>query len=172
MKNYIYTFILFVIFLCGACNKNIPTYEQLTDSKEGVYLYISKALTGGKTIQLHPNIEASKANFNVNYGGLGLPVSEIEISIQIDKVAMDSINMNRKLNGMSEYKLMPEEAFSLDKNRLLIPSGKVNSDFATISFDSSKLDLTNQYILALRATNDKQYAFYEKGDLLVFYVTE
>src|SRR5690606_40563730 len=52
------------------------------------------------------------------FGGLGIPASDIAITLSIDQAALDSINAARALNGETSYELFPENSYSIDKLNL------------------------------------------------------
>ena len=150
-----------------SCKEDVPSYEALTDTKERVFLYMQKAVDGGESLTLFPQGEVRETKFSVNYGGVGLPASDIQIAITKDQSAIDSVNAIRVRNGLEEYEVLPDNAYSIDKTTVVIGKGMQNSDYVTFKYNADVLDLQKKYAIAFRATNEQGYSFNNKGQVLV-----
>ncbi len=154
-----------------SCQKEEASYEELTDTKDGVFLSVQKAVNGFQDLQLFPQIAERKDLFSVNYGGLGLPSSDIQVVFEEDKAAMDSINLARKNRGEEEYLSFPAGSYAIDKNSATIKSGQLSSEFLTLIYNPEKFDLEKKYLLALKASNSQGYQFKNNGST-IFYIAE
>lgn len=155
--------------LLTGCNDDVPDYEKLTNTKESVLLYIQKAIDGGENLTVFPQNDSRFTTFSVNYGGLGLPADDINITLTKDQVGFDSVNSIRVKNGLEPYLMLPDNAYTIDKSNLVIKKGALNSDYATINYNSNILDITKNYALALRASENQGYNFNSNGKVIVFY---
>ena len=165
LKNILFCTLVSISFI--GCKEDIPSYEELTETKERVFLYMQKAVDGGESLTLFPQGEVRQTKFSVNYGGVGLPASDIQITITKDQSAIDSVNAIRVRNGLEEYEVLPDNAYSVDKMNLVIGKGMQNSDYLTFTYNADVLDLQKKYAIAFRATNDQRYSFNSKGQVLV-----
>lgn len=161
----------FTAMVCAGCQKEEAAYKTQTDSKEGVYLSVQKAVNGIQELQLFPQTDERKDVLCVNYGGLGLPASDIQVNLEEDVVALDSVNAVRRNRGEEEYLPFPAGSYLLDKTSGAIRSGQLSSDNLTLTYKPEKFDLTKKYMLALKATNNQGYQFLTNGST-VFYLAQ
>lgn len=155
--------------LLTGCKDDVADYEKLTNTKEGVLLYIQKAIEGGEDLTVFPQNDSRLTTFSVNYGGLGLPAEDINITLTKDQVGFDSVNTIRINNGLEPYVVLPDNAYTIDKSNLTIKKGALNSDLATINYNSNILDITKKYAIAFKANENQGYNFNSKGKTVVFY---
>ena len=154
--------------MMAACKKETPNYQQTTDSKDAATLSMQKALNGVEELVLFPAIEQRTNVFTVNYGGLGLPASDINVSFVQDAKALDSVNNIRVKKGLEPYLPFPANSYSFDKTAGIIKSGQVSSDNFTLIYKPEMFDLKKQYMLAVTASNSSGYKFRPGGSTLLF----
>lgn len=154
------------VFFTG-CKEDVPNYKELTDSKDRVFLYMQKAVKGGEVLTLFPQNDSRKTTFSVNYGGVGLPASDIKITLTKDQHAFDSVNNERVKAGLEPYLMLPDNAYTVDKTSVVIKKGEQNSDLVTLNYNSNLLDIKKKYAVAFKATNDQGFEFTTKGQSLV-----
>lgn len=105
-RHIVYSLALIGAFNFYGCEENDPAYEELTTSKEGTNIFLAKANKGMESLEIIPTDEDERTTtLGAGFGGLGIPASDIAITLSIDQAALDSINAARALNGETLYKL-------------------------------------------------------------------
>lgn len=132
-----------------ACEKETPTYEELTNATEGTQIYIAKAARGFESLTLYPYIEERTTNIGVNYGGLGLPANDINVEVFIDQEALDSVNTIRIAGGEVPYLIFPEGSYDLGETSFVIPKGTQSSNVADLVYYPNTFDPDNSYLLPI-----------------------
>lgn len=152
-----------------SCKKDIPTYEQTSDTREGAWLSVQKAVNGMQSLTIFPQVEERKDIFTVNYGGLGLPADNINVDFTVDQEAFDSVNRVRATLGQPALKPFPAGSYSLDKTNGTIQAGSISSENISLTYYPSKFSLTDQYLLAIKATNSQGYNFRPGASTVLYY---
>ncbi|WP_149913446.1 discoidin domain-containing protein [Sphingobacterium cavernae] len=152
-----------------ACKEDKPTYEQLNDTREQAWLSVQKAANGQQDLVLFPQVQERKDVFRVNYGGVGYPSEDISITFAQDQKALDSVNRIRQIGGLEPYIPFPAGSYTLDKSSVNIQAGTTGSDFITLTYKPENFDLTKEYMLALTATNNKDYKFRAGSSTILYY---
>lgn len=168
-KIFLGTMVLALVALLFSCKQEAPLYEQTTDATDQVWLSIQRAANGTKGLTIFPIEEDERTEtFTVNYGGLGLPVSNIQVSYAVDQAVFDSLNRVQEQRGQELYERFPEGSFTLDKTSSTIPSGETGSDVVTFTYKPAEFDITKRYLLALTGTTSSGYQFREGAQTVVF----
>ncbi len=152
-----------------ACNDDVPPYEELTDSKEGASVFIAKAHQGHQNLTIFPYTEERSVQFGVGFGALGLPASDIGITLVEDIQAFDSLNVIRELNGLPPYERFPQGAYQIDKLNLTIPKGGMSSDLTTLTYFPEQFDAETDYLLPLSIQSASGFSI-NPGTKTVFFV--
>lgn len=153
----------------SSCKEDVPLYEQNNDSTDQVWLSIQRAADGAKNLAIFPRDEEEKTErFSVNYGGLGLPASAIQVDYQVDQAVFDSLNTLETDRGNEPFHQFPDDSFSLDKTSSTIPSGQTASDVVTLSYRPDAFDVSKRYLLALSGSTTSGYSFREGAQTVVF----
>lgn len=166
-KHSIYYIIVFSFLAIVGCKEDTPPYEQLTDSKEGANVFIAKAKTGEQMLTMFP-IEERAVNFGVGFGAVGLPASDIAVTLTKDNHVLDSLNNIRVLNNEEPYLPFPDAGYSIDKLSLVIPSGTISSDLANLTYDPSQFDTEKDHLLALTISDASGYDISPSAKTLIF----
>ncbi|MFZ4262677.1 discoidin domain-containing protein [Sphingobacterium sp. HJSM2_6] len=171
MKKINQSIIAICLGLCSltSCKEDVPTYEENNDTREQAWLSVQKAANGVQDLVLFPQIEERKDAFRVNYGGVGYPAEDIEVTFTQDPLALDSVNRVRELSGLEPYLPFPAGSYSIDKSSAVIKAGTTNSDYLTITYNPTDFDLSKQYMLALKADNTIGYKF-RSGSSTILYL--
>lgn len=178
-KDFIY-FLLLIFMTIGfiSCGlEETPPYEELTDSKEGAQVFIPKAGSGIHyletfSFETEEVAETDSIKFNVGFGALGLPASDITVSLSVDSQVVDSLNEAREINGEALYLPFPEDAYDIDKLLLTIPRGGEYSDLVTLTYYPEKFDMDKNYALAISIAEASGYAINRKNSSMVLVVSE
>lgn len=158
-----------VTVLYIGCKEDTPLYEQSTDSSDQVWLSIQRATDGPVGLSIFPVGEEDRTEtFSVNYGGVGVPASDILVNYEIDQVLFDSLNMIQKRRGQEPYETFPEGSYSFDKIVSVIPAGKTRSDIVTMSYKPELFDITKRYLLVVSGRNRDGYSFHASGQTIIF----
>ncbi|WP_316838978.1 BT_3987 domain-containing protein [Pedobacter gandavensis] len=141
-----------------ACKKIAKPYEELTDSKEGAVVTITRFTGNNQNLTIFPyQDEARTVEFAAAFGALGLPAKNIKVSYAVDDKAFDSLNLQRVKMGLTAYQKFPTDAYQLSASSSTIPSGKVNSELIKLSYFSKKFNPTLDYLLPISITNADGY---------------
>jgi hypothetical protein len=163
----------FVIFLGIAtlfsCKEDVPTYEELNDTREQAWLSVQKAANGQQDLILFPQIAERKDIFSVNYGGVGYPAEDLNITFAQDQKALDSVNRIRQIGGLEPLLPFPAGSYSIDKTSASIKAGTTGSDYLTLTYKPEDFDLSKEYMLALTATNNQGYKFRSGSSTILYY---
>lgn len=159
MKNYISATLMVAALLFSlSCKKQLPAYQELSDSKDNALVYITKTTGSTQSLSLFPFIdEARTVNFRVAFGAVGLPKDNIPVSLAFDQRAFDSLNVIRQTAGLAQYLKFPTDAYAINNSTPTIASGTVNSENVVVSYFSKKFDPTKDYLLPLSITNANGY---------------
>lgn len=170
MKKINKSFITICLGTVGlfSCKEDVPTYEQLNDTRDQAWLSVQKATTGVQDLLLFPQLDERKDVFTVNYGGVGYPAEDLNVTFTQDQKALDSINRVRQNNGLELYLPFPNGSFTIDKTSGVIKSGTTRSDNLTLTYKPKEFDLSKQYMLALTATNSQGYSFRPGGSTILY----
>lgn len=176
--NYIY--ILLLIFLSTgfvSCETEVPPYKQLTDSKEGAQVFIAKSRDGIHYLntfsyETEEVTEEDTIKFNVGYGDLELPASDIKISLSENERVIDSLNAVREINGKDPYLPFPKDAYDINNISLVIPAGKEYSNFSALTYYPEKFDIDENYLLAISIDNASGYSINPSQSTMIFAVSE
>ena len=160
MRKLCITVVAGLILSLGSCKKQPTNYEDLSDNKEMAVLTLQKGINGRQDLKIFPQEGSRTTQISVNYGGVGLPASAINIQLEVDNAAIDSINTARIARGEEAYEQFPADSYVLDKTSLTIASGKVISDAATLTYNTEKFDLAKQYIIVFKSSNTAGYKYY------------
>ncbi|MGO3807461.1 MAG: discoidin domain-containing protein, partial [Sphingobacterium sp.] len=161
--------LLTVTALYIGCKEDTPLYEEATDSTDQVWLSIQRAADGPAELSIFPVGEEDRTEtFSVNYGGLGVPASDITVSYQADQVLFDSLNRLQEIRGEEPYEMFPEGSYSLDKTTSVILAGKTQSDIVTMSYKPELFDISKQYLLVISAQNANGYSFHSSGQTIIY----
>ena len=152
-----------------SCKEDIPTYEELNDTREQAWLSVQKAANGVQDLVLFPQVEERKDVFRVNYGGVGYPAEDLNITFEQDQKALDSVNRIRQISGLTPLLPFPAGSFSLDKTSVDLKLGTTSSDYITLTYKPDKFDLTKEYMLALTAKNNQGYTFRSGSGTILYY---
>ena len=106
IKN-IFTYLVLFAAIFSSCREEVPAYEQQTDTKEWPMIYLGKAAKQPEVLPILPFADSKTTTINASYGGVGLPSSDINVTLAVDSKALDSINKARVANGASKYELFP-----------------------------------------------------------------
>lgn len=159
MKTIQYIYMLIFLLVTASCQKKEVPYETLSDSKEGVFISIPKAHNGINQLQVFPaDVDERFFTFSASYGGLGLPLHEINVVVEEDLYALDSVNRIRELSGLEPYARFPRESYVLDKMDMVIPAGKTQSSPITLTYYPGQFDPDKEYLLALSIVKSSSYA--------------
>lgn len=156
------------VFVFSSCKKETPEYEKKNNTKDQAWLNVQKATNGIQELTLFPVVNERHDVFNVNYGGVGYPAEDINVSFAFDQNALDSLNKIRKNAGAEPLLPFPAGSYNLDHTSTTIKSGSTSSGYITLTYDPSKFDLSKEYMLPLKATNSQGYIFRE-GHSTVLY---
>lgn len=158
IKNISYLSIIAATLIAAAgCKKN-TSYEEETDSKDKIQIFVAKANVGLQNLNIFPYTDDARTfKFNAQFGGLGLPKNPINVTFEIDNKAFDSLNVIRKNNGSALYERFPADSYSIDKLTVTIPQGGVSSDFVSLKYFSKKFDPTKDYLLPISVKNASGY---------------
>lgn len=167
-KNNSFIFLM-VLFLLFSCKEDVPTYEELNDTKTEAKLNVQKATDGRQDLVLFPQVDERKDVFRVNYGGVGFPSEDLIVTFSQDQKALDSINKIRQNEGLDPLLPFPAGSYSLDKESVTITKGHASSEYLTLTYNPEKFDLSKQYMLALTAKNDQGYSFHPNGRTILYY---
>lgn len=171
MKNLNKSFFVICISITSllSCKEDVPTYEELNDTREQAWLSVQKAANGQQDLTLFPQIDERKDVFRVNYGGVGYPSEDLNINFSQDQKALDSVNRIRQVAGLEPLLPFPEGSYTLDKTNANIQAGTTGSDFITFTYKPESFDLTKEYMLALTATNNQGYKFKAGSSTILYY---
>jgi F5/8 type C domain. len=158
MKHYILMALTALTLVVVSCEDSIPPYKRLTDDKQGAMVFIAKAHSGIQNLSIFPYEEERSFRFNVGFGALGIPASDIHISLAEDTHVFDSLNTIRELNGEEPYVSFPMDAYHIDKLNVVVPAGEVSSDFLTVTYYPAEFDDTKDHLLALSIRDASGYA--------------
>lgn len=157
MRKYKLYYVLALLINFIACSKEAP-YQDLTDSKEGVLINITKFSGNTQNLKIFPFIdEARTIDFSASYGGLSLPKSVISIDYVIDNKAFDSVNVVRQKSGLPLYQKFPADAYEISSMNTTIKSGETTSQSVTVKYFSKKFDPTKDYLLPLSINSANGY---------------
>jgi len=152
-----------------SCKEEVPTYEELNDTRDQAWLSVQKAASGQQDLTLFPQVEERKDVLRVNYGGVGYPAEDLTVTFSQDLQALDSINTNRKNQGLEPYLPFPAGSFNFDKESAVIKAGTTSSEYITLTYNPEKFDLSKQYMLAVTANNGQGYKFRQGGNTVFYY---
>jgi hypothetical protein len=171
MKKFNKSFFVICIGISSlfSCKEDVPTYEELNDTREQAWLSVQKAANGQQDLVLFPQIEERKDLFRVNYGGVGYPSEDLTITFEQDQKALDSVNRIRQIGGLEPLLPFPSGAYALDKSSVNIQAGSTGSDFITLTYKPENFDLTKEYMLALTATNNQGFKFRSGSSTILYY---
>ncbi|MES2653577.1 MAG: discoidin domain-containing protein [Bacteroidota bacterium] len=159
MKNYKIYYFLGILLAFTACSKDDPSYAELTDSKKGVLIGITKFTGNTQNLTIFPFIdEARTFEFSASYGGLGLPKSNITVEYVVDNRAFDSVNVVRQQSGLPLYEKFPAGSYTASGMTATINAGQTLSPNIKISYLSKKFDPTKSYLLPISISNANGYA--------------
>src|SRR5690554_2521101 len=146
MNNH--NIILILLFGLGmnSCLTDTPAYEKLTDNIHEGQVFIARAQDNINYIKIYSIeedefVEPGSMKINVGLGTVGLPSKDIKISLVENEFVRDSINELRELEGEKPYLPFPKDTYEIDLFELTIKSGKVYSNYSTISYFPDKFDL-------------------------------
>ena len=166
LKKIIY--MLLVACCISGCELEQMQFEQESDTKEGVWLSVQKAVGGQQNLTLFPQVDDRTVTFNVNYGALGLPSKDVVVDFVEDRPTLDSINQVRVNRGEAPYESFPAGSYTLDKTSATIKKGTTSSDIITLTYKPFSFDLEKQYMLPLKAVSKDGYAFRETGQTILW----
>lgn len=169
MKNLLYN-ILGLLLLTGACKEEPANYEELSDEKETAVLTLQKGINGRQNLSIFPQDGNKLTQIGVNYAGIGYPSSAISIRVDVDQLALDSINNLRRINGQEAFLPFPAGSYSLDKSTIEIAPGEYISEMTTLNYNSELFDLDKQYLIVFKASNSAGYRFAKGMDKVEFLV--
>lgn len=167
--------LLSIIFF--SCIDETPSYEKLTDSKEGAQVFIAK---GGTEINYLTTFSFESGTitphnsfrFNVGFGAVGLPANPIKIELIQDANIIDSINQLQEINGDKLYYPFPEDAFAIENLNLEIATGKEYSNFVNLEYYPEKFELEKNYLLALSIKDASGYSINADKKAILLAVSE
>lgn len=159
MKNILKLLILVLLFSAYSCKKEPKDYEKSSDDKTNALLTLQKGINGRQNLTVFPHNGNRTTQIAVNYGGLGVPASDIDINIEVDQTAFDSINNVREQTGLAPFLKFPAGSYSLDNPSIKIPSGKINSNYSTLTYNSDAFALDKQYLIVFKVSNNSGYKF-------------
>lgn len=157
-----------IVFTFTSCKKETPDYEKKNNTRDQAWLNVQKATNGIQELTLFPVVNERKDVFNVNYGGVGYPAEDINVSFAFDQKSLDSLNKIRINAGDDPLLPFPEGSYNLDRTSTIIKSGSTSSDYITLTYDPSKFDLAKEYMLPLKATNSQGYTFRERQSTILY----
>ncbi|WP_413997894.1 BT_3987 domain-containing protein [Flavobacterium sp. W1B] len=176
-KRYLLYTTLLLVFGLYSCEKDTPSYEKLSDSKEGALVYTAKARNGIQTLKTFSFEEdmylpQDTVSFNAAIGSLGLPASDIDVTYSINNRALDSINVIRELNGQKKYKPFPEDAYTISSLKLTIPKGKEYSNSLELVYNPEKFEKDSNYLIAFSIVDASGYTINPEVKTVIYAVTE
>ncbi len=167
-KRILFSIVLLTALYMG-CKEDTPLYEESTDSTDQVWLSIQRAANGPAALSIFPVGEEDRTEtFSVNYGGVGVPASDIQVNYEVNQVLFDSLNTLQKNRGEELYEPFPEGSFSFDKTMSVIPAGKTGSDIVTMTYKPELFDISKRYLLVVSGRNSSGYAFHSSGQTMIF----
>lgn len=176
-KKYLLYTLLLLVFGFYSCEEDDAAFEELTDSKEGAFVYTAKARDGITTLKTF-SFEDGKflgkdtIMFNAGFGALGLPASNIVVTFSMDNEALDSINAIREVNAEPKYQPFPNDAYEISSMEVTIPKGEEYSNFSTLTYDPEKFDMDSTYLMALTITDASGYTINPEVRSIFFSVSE
>jgi len=152
-----WAFAFAVVFISSSCKKNTSFLDE-TDSKTGAQIYVSKANAGLQNLTIFPYTDDVRTfKFNAQFGALGLPANQINVSFEVDSKAFDSLNVIRRNSGLALYEKFPTDAYTLDALSVNIPKGEVSSNYITLQYLSKKFDPLKDYLLPVSIKSASGY---------------
>jgi len=168
-RHIVYSLALIGAFNFYGCEENDPAYEELTTSKEGTNIFLAKANKGMESLEIFPADEDERTTtLGAGFGGLGIPASDIAITLSIDQAALDSINAARALNGETLYELFPENSYSIDKLNLSIQGGELYSNLSTLTYYPKVFNQEKNYILPISISDASGYPISRTAKTAIF----
>jgi hypothetical protein len=136
-----------LLIICAAlllCQCSEP-YSTSIELEQFMYLSLSGAKENPNIRKVDPDRDAT-FSLSVLYGGTtNYEQGDISAEIGVDNSLIEAYNTANNANCLP----LPANAFSFDKNTLLIENGKKVSDRASITVKATQLDLADDYILPI-----------------------
>ena len=176
-KRYLFYTTLLLVFGLYSCEKDTPSYEELTDSKTGALVYSAKAVNGIQKLKTFSFVDdvflpQGTVSFNAAIGSLGLPASNIDVTFSINNKVLDSINVIRQINGQKLYKPFPQDSYTISDLNLSIPKGQAYSNTATLVYNPEKFAKDSDYLIAFSIVDASGYAINGKVKTVIYAVSE
>ena len=148
-----------------ACSEPIPEGFKVDGAENYGTVYIGKAFHGNAVVTVLPD-EESTFNVYANYGGLIDLKSPVSVTFQVETDRVAEYNSLMQTN----YKLLPEESYSIDKLVVSIKEGKMNSEAMQIVFFGDKLAHKARYMLPISIAHVSDNTISVHKDLNVLYL--
>ncbi|MCO4294735.1 discoidin domain-containing protein [Solitalea sp. MAHUQ-68] len=143
----------------SACEQASEPYNELTNSKEGAFVYIGQVKSSVNELTLLPFTNEERTfTFSATFGSLGYPKNDIPVKFIINDRAFDSVNTVRQAEGFPLYEKFPADAYTLSGTEATIPAGELTSNMLTLKYIASKFDPKKQYLMPITLQQAGGYA--------------
>ncbi|UKJ08485.1 discoidin domain-containing protein [Solitalea lacus] len=151
-------FILASIAL-SACEQAPEPYNELTDSKEGAFVYMGQVKSSVNELSLLPFTNEERTfTFSATFGALGYPKNDIPVKFIINDRAFDSVNTVRQAAGLPLYEKFPTNAYTLSGTEATIPAGQLTSNQLTLKYIANKFNPSKEYLMPITLQQAGGYA--------------
>ena len=165
MKHSIFYIAAISLSMMVACSEPIPEGFKVDGAENYGTVYIGKAFHGNAVVTVLPD-EESTFNVYANYGGLIDLKNPVSVTFQVETDRVTEYNSLMQTN----YKLLPEESYSIDKLVVSIKEGKMNSEAMQIVFFGDKLAHKARYMLPISIAHVSDNTISVHKDLNVLYL--
>lgn len=146
MKNqrllYYKIIVLLAIYLFSSCGDKIEIPGGPLSAYNKVYM--PSAVNTADTINLKMADSIQSFVYGAYFGGYSYPTQDIKVDFEVSTALVDSFNLKHGSN----YTLLPEGSYTLEKTSAIIPKGKLSSNPLHISINPlGKLVIFKEYLL-------------------------
>ena len=122
------------LLILTGCEPDILLPDQPVDQYTQVYM--PAAVNGPviKTLKIKDSVQT--VIYGANYGGVGYPDEDVQVSFMIDNSKVDSFNL---ANGFN-LPLLPANSYTMSATTAVIPKGKLSTAPLNISFKTTGPD--------------------------------
>jgi hypothetical protein len=144
---------LLVLVVCASmfsgCVKE-EAYNKKGDSTADGVVFLQQAVSFPQELTIFPFVDAARTfTFNAGFGAVGYSSKDINVKIEIDNAAFDSINRIRQTAGLPLYLKFPADAYTIDAMETTIQSGNLTSGKINVNYFSKKFNPLMNYLLPM-----------------------
>lgn len=133
----------------SACVKE-EAYNKKGDSTADGVVFLQQAVTFPQELTIFPFVDSARRfTFNAGFGAVGYSSKDINVKLEVDNAAFDSINRVRQVAGLPLYLKFPADSYTIDVMETTIPSGSLTSGKINVSYFSKKFNPLLNYLLPL-----------------------